>query len=97
MQSRSGNKCHLQCPQQANAIAKPNLRRYLALWSTACAPRRTCRAVCRLADAYRRSAAAAANASRPARNFVRITTWSPFKIGLYIPAFVAEIDRLCIG
>ena len=35
MQSRSGNKCHLQCPQQANAIAKPNLRRYLALWSTA--------------------------------------------------------------
>ena len=38
MQSRSGNKCHLQCPQQANAIAKPNLRRYLALWSTARAP-----------------------------------------------------------
>jgi hypothetical protein len=59
MQSRSGNKCHLQCPQQANAIAKPNLRRYLALWSTA--PR--CRAVqwaaahVRRADAYRRTAA----------------------------------------
>ena len=31
MQSRSGNKCHLQCPQQANAIAKPNLRRYLSV------------------------------------------------------------------
>ena len=59
MQSRSGNKCHLQCPQQANAIAKPNLRRYLALWSTApppSAPRRTCRAVCGRADAYRRTA-----------------------------------------
>ena len=36
MQSRSGNKCHLQCPQQANAIAKPNLWRYLLLlWSAA--------------------------------------------------------------
>ena len=91
MQSRSGNKCHLQCPQQANAIAKPNLRRYLALSSTA--PRRTCRAVCRRADAYRRTAAAAV-ASRPARNFVRITTWSPFKIGVYAPAFVAEIDKV---
>ena len=93
MQSRSGNKCHLQCPQQANAIAKPNLRRYLALWSTARAPPHLPRrAVCRRADAYRRTAA---DASRPARNFVRITTWSPFKIGVYAPAFVAEIGRVC--
>ena len=92
MQSRSGNKCHLQCPQQANAIAKPNLRRYLAPSSTA--PRRTCRDVCRRADGYRRTAADV-DASRPARNFVRITTWSSFKIGVYAPAFVAEIDRVC--
>ena len=125
MQSRSGNKCHLQCPQQANAIAKPNLRRYLSVWSTAqrrtcrarcrrpvcrlppsrvsprrvsprrvsprrVPPRRTCLAVCRRADAYRRTAA---NASRPARNFVRITTWSPSKIGVYAPAFFEEINR----
>ena len=116
MQSRSGNKCHLQCPQQANAIAKPNLRRYLSVWSTAqrrtcrarcrpvcrvpprrvsprrVPPRHTCLAVCRRADAYRRSAA---NASRPARNFVRITTWSPFKIGVY--AFVQHLlQRLVV-
>ena len=97
MQSRSGNKCHLQCPQQANAIAKPNLRRYLALWSTApprCAPRRTCRALCAAAQTLI-AAPRAADASRPARNFVRITTWSPVKIGVYAPAFVAEIDRVC--
>ena len=93
MQSRSGNKCHLQCPQQANAIAKPNLRRYLALWSTA---RRAALAAPLCAAAQTLIAAPrAADASRPARNFVRITTWSPFKIEVYAPTFVAEIDRVC--